>query len=144
VSLGTIGNYGPGIFNYAVGTVGTPEYYAAMLNADGTVNSATNPAKSGTNVTIFATGTGATNPAGSDGAQSGLPLKRPVWPVTVVVANQKITPLYAGTAPTEVEGVTQINLTLPDLSGVGGSAASIGIEMGTGIPPNSRLFYFTQ
>jgi uncharacterized protein (TIGR03437 family) len=139
-----IGNFGPAIFSHVVGNQGT---FVAMSNADGTINSETHPAKLGTPVTILATGVGATSPSGDDGARAGTMLKTPVWPVTIKVEEQTAHLLYVGTAPTQVEGVTQINLVLPDsLPGRGGAAAFIRIEMGNGVPgpsPRDLVFYFT-
>jgi uncharacterized protein (TIGR03437 family) len=43
-------------------------FYAAALNQDGTVNSASNAALAGTIVSVFATGLGLTNPVETDGA----------------------------------------------------------------------------
>ena len=45
----------------------------AIVNQDGTVNSATNPASAGSFVMIFATGEGQTNPDGTDGKLDGFP-----------------------------------------------------------------------
>jgi len=83
----------------------------AAVNQDGTVNSPTNPAKAGTIVTIWGTGFG--NAAGSlDGAVSSAPNN---WcgdcQVTLNGDNASVD--YAGAAPGLIDGVMQINFTVP-------------------------------
>ena len=68
-------------------------------------------------VVLYVTGLGATNPPGEDG-NLATELKQPVSGVRISVDGQEAEVLYAGAAPTLVEGVMQINLRLPDdLSG---------------------------
>jgi uncharacterized protein (TIGR03437 family) len=92
--------------------------FAAALNQDGTLNSASNPAKVGTVASIFATGLGAIDPPQPDGAIIGLPLPANVLPVSMYTISSTggspvpITVLYAGPAPGEVAGVSQINFTV--------------------------------
>ena len=57
----------PGIFT--VGASGHGQ--GSILNQDGTVNSASNPAPVGSYVSVYATGEGQTNPAGIDGKPAG-------------------------------------------------------------------------
>ena len=64
-------------------------------------------------LTIFATGEGATTPAGVDGKPTALPLPLPKLPVKVVIDGNEIDPLYAGGAPGLVAGVLQVNFTMP-------------------------------
>lgn len=105
-------------------------YYAAALNQDGSINSQTNPARVGSIVSIFATGLGSINPPQHDGAIVGLPLPVNVQPAGIywyyfpkpnpiggVQPNPYpvgATVLYAGPAPFEVAGASQINFILPD------------------------------
>jgi uncharacterized protein (TIGR03437 family) len=94
--------------------------YAAALNEDGTINSAANPAKSGSIVSIFATGLGPISPAQADGAVIGFPLPVNALPVTAEAVTPTIPPsgippiplsvTYAGPAPLEVAGFSQINV----------------------------------
>lgn len=96
--------------------------YAAAVNQDGTLNSASSPAQVGSIVSIFATGLGPISPPQSDGAIVGLPL-----PVNVSPAQIWVPPLglpgsqptlltlkYAGPAPFQVAGVSQINFVVQD------------------------------
>jgi uncharacterized protein (TIGR03437 family) len=67
----------PAIFvttSAGVGTNGTPLKLAAVINQDGTVNTATNPAKRGSYIAIYATGQGAVSspPADGDIPRNGL------------------------------------------------------------------------
>jgi len=99
-------------------------YYAAAWNQDGTFNSASNPAMPGTYVTVWATGLGPISPAQADGAIVGLPLPVNVLPVTMSWElftlfgglRSPITVQYAGPAPFEVAGVSQINFVVPYFS----------------------------
>jgi uncharacterized protein (TIGR03437 family) len=97
--------------------------YAAAINQDGSFNSASNPAKVGSTVSIFATGLGAITPPEPDGVIVMPPLPTNVLPVSlswVGPYTQFFTPLnifspqYAGPAPYEVAGVSQINFVVPN------------------------------
>jgi len=93
--------------------------YAAALNQDGSINTASNPAQGA--VSIFATGLGPISPALPDGAIVGLPL-----PVNVLqdgvywVANlgfagsvaNYTTVSYGGPAPYEAAGISQVNFVI--------------------------------
>lgn len=100
----------PGIFT-------TDGSQAAALNVDGSVNSFVNPAIAGTIVVLYLTGEGPTAPAGVEGAiVSGANLKKPIAPVKVRVSGQDLPAsdiVYAGSAPSLVSGLMQLNLRLP-------------------------------
>ena len=94
--------------------------YAAAINQDGTLNSASNPLPSGAVVTIFATGLGPLSPTPSDGAIMQPPLAGDTLPVYINWLGPPngffdpiigALPQYAGPAPFEVAGVSQINFT---------------------------------
>jgi uncharacterized protein (TIGR03437 family) len=95
----------------------TGQGQAAVLNQDGSYNSASNPAAGGSIVQIFATGEGVLAPAGQDGRIETGPVASipvPALPVTVTfgtTASPNIT--YAGVAPGEVDGLLQIDAQLP-------------------------------
>ena len=97
---------------------------AAALNQDGTINSQANPAPVGSVVSIFATGLGALIHAIPDGSVTGLPVSPLAAGVEVFTALPQAKPtntirfsqvpvLYAGPAPFEIEGLTQINIQVP-------------------------------
>jgi uncharacterized protein (TIGR03437 family) len=113
-------------------------YYAAALNQDGSLNSASNPAQVGSTVTVFATGLGATDPPQTDGAIVGIPLPANVLPVQVFYNAPALPGLfpvnfvinYAGPAPYEVAGVSQINFVVQDI----GANGPIYLDVGAGAP----------
>ena len=100
----------PGIFSAGNGQ-------AAVLNADGSPNSAANPAAKGSIVQIFATGEGVLSPAGADGRIENGPtssIPTPILPVSVTFANIASPSIpYAGVAPQSVDGLLQVNAQLP-------------------------------
>jgi len=136
----------PALFCYIPGTGGlNADRYASMLNQDGSVNSASNPARLGSIVSIYATGLGITDPPGIDGAIDAGERKAPKRPVTVKVGGIDADLLYVGTAFGLVEGGMQINLRLPAELPAGGNVESIAVYSGPATPqPNRLLFYFTR
>ena len=118
----------PGIFAWP-GDVG------AIINQDGTLNSASNPARLGTIVSIYATGLGALNTGGlGDGEIT--PIPPPFFPLsplpTVLFSGAPGNVVWAGSAPTLVLGVTQINAQLPGSfpPGVSPPAISVNVQSG--------------
>lgn len=129
----------PGIFSLD----GSGAGQAAILNQDGSVNSADHPAPPGSIITLWATGAGQLAPPGIDGAVTtagNLPV--PVLPVTAQIGGQATEVLYAGGAPGIVAGVIQVNLRVPRgsvagaaislLLSVGGSASQNGLTVAIG------------
>jgi uncharacterized protein (TIGR03437 family) len=102
----------------------------AIVNQDGTVNSASNPASGGSIVLIYATGEGQTNPAGVDGKPDNVPAPTPVaQPVTAIIGGLDAPVLYAGGVPGLIAGVLQVNLQIP--SGVAaGNAIPVVLTIG--------------
>ncbi len=96
---------------FAVDASGTGQ--GAILNENGSANSAVNPAARGSVITLFATGEGQTNPPGVDGKLATDPLPQPVLPVEVLIGNVAAEIQYKGAAPGEVAGVLQINARVP-------------------------------
>jgi uncharacterized protein (TIGR03437 family) len=91
--------------------LGWPEF--AALNEDGTPNSAANPARPGTHVSLFGSGlgildpplpTGGLNPVPPEGPLSGTRLLNRGWGGAVT---------YIGSAPGLSTGVVQLNFLLP-------------------------------
>ncbi|HEY7388038.1 MAG TPA: TIGR03118 family protein [Bryobacteraceae bacterium] len=99
----------PGIFTANASGSGQ----ASALNPDGTVNSSTNPAPSGSIITLFATGQGPELPPGEDGVVNDRVLRVPQLPVTLTIGGQTADVLYAGTAPGLVQGVMQVEAVIP-------------------------------
>lgn len=90
----------------------------AILNSDFTLNTASNPAKAGSFVVLYATGGGQTNPPSTSGAiaATAMPLAQNV---AVTFGGVAADVLYAGNAGGEVEGIVQLNVRVP--SGVTGT-----------------------
>ena len=105
----------------------------AILDENGTVNSAANPEVAGHIIQIYATGEGQTSPPGVDGRISAnqLPLPAPNLPVTVAIGGIEVPAsdiTYAGEAPSIVSGVMQVNARIP--LGVGSGAVPVIIRVG--------------
>jgi uncharacterized protein (TIGR03437 family) len=122
---GTVTNcIAAGVAAAAPGVFLNPETpnYAAALNQDGTVNSQQNPLHAGSIITLFATGLGHVTPAPADGSviQSPLPIQDLKVQVQVPNPDQHspvpvfATVQYAGPAPLEIAGLSQINVQIPD------------------------------
>ena len=102
----------------------------AVLNQDFSLNSAANAAARNTIIQIFATGEGATRPAGIDGQLAVVPLPAPTQTVTVRIGNIDAPVVYSGGAPSLVAGVIQINARVPATAPVG-AAVPIVVRVGT-------------
>ena len=85
---------------------------AAAINQDGSINSPQNPAPRGSVITLFATGGGVTKGTFTDGqvVNQASPLTDQGY---FVVGLDFGTVDYSGTAPGLVDGVSQINVTIP-------------------------------
>jgi minor extracellular serine protease Vpr len=114
--------YSPGIF--------------AIMDENGNVVSASNPARQGHNITIYCNGLGpVTNqPASGDPSPSN-PLARTVAQPTVSLGSQNAVVLFSGLTPTTV-GLYQINATVPN---VGAGMKTIGISIGGVNSPVSNI-----
>jgi uncharacterized protein (TIGR03437 family) len=127
----------PGIFTIAGGS--------AAVNQDGTLNSAANPAKTGSVVSIWVTGTGEVS--GVDGQVATAAGNTCVYcQVSVNGAtemNGLSLALYAGAAPGIIDGVSQINFTVPSLPNSTTNSASVTLAVGTAVSPPMTL-YVTQ
>jgi len=98
----------PGVFSQ--NSLGTGP--GSMLNPDNTLNTAQNPIPAGSYVQIFATGAGTIAGGAIDGAPApGAGAQTLTVTATVAGVNAPI--LYAGPAPGEVNGVLQVDLTIP-------------------------------
>ena len=125
----------PGIFTLATNGAGS----AAVLNQDNTLNGPSNPAARGSIIQIYGTGEGVTSPPGVTGEITGTTLKRPNLPVTVTIGGLAATVTYAGTVPTVVAGLLQVNTvvpagltpgaTIPVLITMGGVASQTGVTI---------------
>jgi len=95
--------------------------HAAAWNQDGTVNSAANPAPVHSVVSILATGLGPISPAQADGSlvrsplpANNLPVQLQCLGMTNCPAEITYSTMYAGPAPDEIAGISQINFYASD------------------------------
>jgi uncharacterized protein (TIGR03437 family) len=114
----------PGIFT--LGQTGAGQ--AAVLNQDGTVNSASNPAARGSTVAVYMTGVGAlTGVALNDGALGPVtpPFPTPIAAITATIDNLPAAVTFAGQAPGLIAGATQVNVVVPQNAAPGVVSISI-------------------
>lgn len=99
----------PGVF-YAP----YPSIAALVVNQNGSINSASNPASQGEVITFYGTGMGPTNPAGITGGYAPLNAGTLLaLPVTVKVGGITAPVIYAGAAPGLLSSFFQINAQVP-------------------------------
>ena len=88
---------------------------AAILNEDYSVNSPFNPAPRGSVVSLFATGAGQTDPAGSDAQiADGIGAGKPLLPVSIQIDDTAAELFYAGASPGLISSLLQVNFRIPD------------------------------
>jgi uncharacterized protein (TIGR03437 family) len=83
---------------------------AAVINQDNSINT---PSPRGTVVALYATGEGATNPAGVDGAIAATTFPKPLATASVTIGGLPAALLYVGAAPGLTAGVLQVNVRVP-------------------------------
>jgi uncharacterized protein (TIGR03437 family) len=130
----------PAVFTLNASGTGT----AAALNQDQTINSASNPAKAGTFITLYATGAGYTTTA-ADGKTAPTNcgtgcLGKPFETVAVKIGNQCVVPSYAGDAPALVAGVMQVNAQIPPAT----LSGTVPVKVVIGPDCNLRTAYPSQ
>jgi uncharacterized protein (TIGR03437 family) len=123
----------PGVFTMDSSGYGQ----GAILNEDGSLNSAANPAKRGSTIMLYLTGQGLSDPPGADGAINGGAPPKPRLPVSVAFPNVPLTCdgamgelLYAGGVAGSVAGLLQINVRVPE-SAQTGSAVPFYVQIGS-------------
>jgi uncharacterized protein (TIGR03437 family) len=114
----------PAIFTAGASGVGQ----GAVVNQDGSINSASNPASRGTAIQIYATGGGLTTPASSTGGVAPTAANLTLS-VSVTIGGAAAQVLYAGAAPGEVDGVVQINALVPQ-SAIPGAGLPVVVTIG--------------
>ncbi|HXK06286.1 MAG TPA: endo-1,4-beta-xylanase [Verrucomicrobiae bacterium] len=85
----------------------------AILDLNYRLNSASNAAKAGDIVSLFATGAGVITPAGPDGGLVGTDLPHPVAPVSVQIGGVVTDVISATGAPGLTNALLQINVYIP-------------------------------
>lgn len=119
----------PEIFRNADGTL-------AAINQDGSRNSPDHPAKLGSLVAVWATGTGAISAADGEIATSA----KQSYCCQALVNGTPAEVSYSGAAPGIVAGVTQINFRLPAEMYPGVSVVTVQISVGYRVSTVGTLF----
>jgi uncharacterized protein (TIGR03437 family) len=127
--------------SYTVGVLPQNPDVLAVANSDWSANSPSNPAKSGSQVVIFLTGLGQTIPPSADGAINQLPPAQLQIMPAINFSPMGGTVTFIGTAAFEVAGVSQLNVTVPDLPAPG--PAQVLVSIG-GSPGAMATVYVTQ
>jgi len=118
----------PGLFTASANGKGE----GAILNQDGSINSASNPAAPGSIIQLFGTGAGVTVPPSIDGALNpDTTTGALALTTTATVGGESADVYYAGPAPTLVSGIFQIDVTLPTDTAAGNIAVVITLSCTT-------------
>ena len=125
-----VANTRPAIFTMD----GSGSGQAAIINQDGSSNSASKPATRGTVMSIFGTGEGQTMPAGQDGRIIATDVRTPIAPVSLTIGGTPVKVLYFGSVPGQVSGMFQINAYLPPDFATGDQLA-IELSVGSASSP---------
>jgi uncharacterized protein (TIGR03437 family) len=115
----------PGLFTSNASGAGQ----LASLNQNGTVNTATNAAAAGSNITVFATGEGVTIPPSIDGTVQSQPGLVPFLPVKVTIGGQTASLVSAGTPVGTLSGVMAVTVVVP--SGLTSGPQPVVLTVGT-------------
>jgi uncharacterized protein (TIGR03437 family) len=125
----------PGIFNNAG--------FAAALNQDGTVNSMANPAKVGSIVSLWVTGTDTRYEIDGQVATSAEAFTCNYCEVDVEGSGLSLV-VYAGPAPGIINGVSQINFKVPSLSPYYLDMHQVSVTLIDGMASPAVGLYVTQ
>ncbi|MCX6604400.1 MAG: hypothetical protein NTV52_12495 [Acidobacteria bacterium] len=104
-----------------------------IRNVDGSPNSPSNRAARGSQVTIYATGTGRTTPASLDGEiiRADAPPPSPELPIKVFIADREVKITSpAVSVPGSVNGLTVLTVLVPDEKTIGPGIVPIVIQVG--------------
>jgi uncharacterized protein (TIGR03437 family) len=116
----------------------------AILNANSSVNSASNPAPKGSTVQIFAEGGGLLTPDelynGQVANQGPPPVT--ITPVSVTIGGLPAQIAYAGQAPDQVAGVLQVNAVIPQ--NIGSGAQPVVLTVGANSNASQQITVAVQ
>jgi uncharacterized protein (TIGR03437 family) len=111
-----------------VGVTGTALQILGVFNADFSPNSASNPAKAGSVMSLYLAGAGQTNPPSQNGQINAVPLAAPGMPIRIQSFGNNSTMLpvtFAGAALGLAAGIFQVNFVAPRQSSM-----NVGLSMG--------------
>jgi uncharacterized protein (TIGR03437 family) len=101
---------------------------AIAFNQNGTLNGATNAASTGSQLSIYVTGIGPTNPPSQDGAIGKPPLAAAIYPITVTIGGQPASIVSATAITGQVAGVMQVTVQIPS-SVTPGNAVPVTLQV---------------
>jgi uncharacterized protein (TIGR03437 family) len=117
-----------------------PTFFPVALNENGTSNSPSAPAASGSIVSFFATGTGLTDGVNRSGQSATPPYAKPQLPVQLLIGAKAAELLYVASAPGLV-GTVQINARVP---GDWAATGATPVELRVGSSLSSPLTLWVQ
>jgi uncharacterized protein (TIGR03437 family) len=128
-----ITTYAPGFFEIATGIVAARDASYQTINAS-------NPAKRGATIQLYANGLGpVTNqPASGEPALGPPNLSETTSPAVVTIGGRQITPVFSGLAPTAV-GLYQLNVTIPSDMATGNQPVTVAIGGTTSKASNLQI-----
>jgi uncharacterized protein (TIGR03437 family) len=94
-------------------TAPSAPYFLAIVNQDGSMNSAGDPAPQGSVLTFYITGLGLTSPLSQDGTVSAPPLAVPMASISAYIYGNPVQPQFVGAADGLIAGITRINIQVP-------------------------------
>jgi uncharacterized protein (TIGR03437 family) len=118
---------------------------AAALNQDGSLNSANNPAASGSIVTVWATGGGLDKELPGGDGSIATDLYTPLLPVSVVSNTSEngidsLEVLYAGSALGMVRGALQVNVRLPQIPSGSDGQLTCQLQIGAAVSSSFSIY----
>ena len=114
---------------------------ASVINAEGTVNGASNAASLGSVVTVFGTGFGVTGPAYPSGGLGPAGDANLVLPVQIYVGATQAETLFAGTRSGTLCGVVEFDVRIPDsLSKAGPVSVNYSMRDDLGFSESSSVY----
>jgi uncharacterized protein (TIGR03437 family) len=111
-----------------VAVTGTVLQILGIFNEDFSPNSASNPAKAGSVMSLYLAGAGQTNPPSQNGQINAVPLAAPGMPIRIQSFGNNSTMLpvtFAGAALGLAAGIFQVNFVAPRQSSM-----NVGLSMG--------------
>jgi uncharacterized protein (TIGR03437 family) len=101
---------------------------AIAFNQNGTLNGTTNAASTGSQLSIYVTGIGPTNPPSQDGAIAKPPLAAAIYQITATVGGQAANVVSATAVTGQVAGVMQVTVQIPS-SVTPGNAVPVTLQV---------------
>jgi len=116
---------------------------AVAFNQNQQPNTASTPAAVGSQISLFATGIGQTNPPGVDGLPGSSPFPMAALPVTVTIGGQPATVVNTDGIAFTVAGLMEITVQVP--AGLQATAAApVTLQVGSAVAPSGVTVAISQ